>query len=42
MKVLILKTGHSETLDPEISQNASLGDVLRSTVILISGSRVSQ
>ena len=34
MKVLILKTGHSETLDPEISQSASLGDVLRSTVIL--------
>jgi len=34
MKVLILKTGHSETLDPEISQHASLGDVLRSTVIL--------
>jgi len=34
MKVLILKTGHSETLDPEISQHPSLGDVLRSTVIL--------
>lgn len=34
MKVLILKTGHSETLDPEISQTTSLGDVLRSTVIL--------
>lgn len=34
MKVLILKTGYSETLDPGISQNVSMGDVLRSTVIL--------
>lgn len=34
MKVLIIKTGYSETLDPEISQSASLGDVVRSTVVL--------
>jgi len=34
MKVLILKTGYSETLDPEIGQTVSLGDVLRSTVII--------
>ena len=34
MKVLILKTGHSETLDREISKRPSLGDILRSTVIL--------
>ena len=33
-KVLIIKLGHSETLDPEISQTTSLGDVLRTTVIL--------
>lgn len=33
-KVLIIKLGHSETLDPEISKTTSLGDVLRTTVIL--------
>jgi len=33
-KVLIIKLGYSETLDPEISNYCSLGDVLRSTVIL--------
>lgn len=33
-KVLIIKIGYSETLDPEISTTVSLGDVLRSTVIL--------
>lgn len=35
LKILIIKTGYSETLDPEVSANKpSLGDVLRSTVIL--------
>lgn len=33
-KVLIIKLGYSETLDPEISKTSSLGDVLRTTVIL--------
>ncbi|HEC61287.1 MAG TPA: glycosyltransferase family 9 protein, partial [bacterium] len=33
-KVLIIKTGHSETLDPEMGRTPSLGDVLRTTVIL--------
>jgi len=33
-KVLIIKLGHSETLDPEISKECSLGDVVRSTVLL--------
>lgn len=33
-KVLIIKLGYSETLDPEISTTTSLGDVLRTTVIL--------
>jgi heptosyltransferase-2 len=33
-KVLIIKLGYSETLDKEISATASLGDVLRTTVIL--------
>lgn len=33
-KVLIIKLGHSETLDAEISRKSSLGDVLRTTVIL--------
>ena len=33
-KVLIIKVGHSETLDAEISNHTSFGDVLRSTVIL--------
>ena len=33
-KVLIIKLGHSETLDPEVSRTTSLGDVLRTTVIL--------
>jgi len=33
-KVLIIKLGYSETLDKEISTATSLGDVLRTTVIL--------
>lgn len=33
-KVLIIKLGYSETMDPEISRITSLGDVLRTTVIL--------
>ena len=33
-KILIIKVGHSETLDPEISNVTSFGDVLRSTVLL--------
>ena len=33
-KVLILKLGYSETIDPEIGVVSSLGDVLRTTVIL--------
>jgi heptosyltransferase-2 len=33
-KVLIIKLGYSETIDPEISKTSSLGDVLRTTVIL--------
>lgn len=33
-KVLIIKLGYSETLDPGIGKYSSLGDVLRSTVIL--------
>ena len=33
-KVLIIKLGYSETLNPEISRECSLGDVLRTTVIL--------
>lgn len=33
-KILIIKLGHSETLDPEIGSYPSLGDVMRSTVIL--------
>ncbi len=33
-KILIIKLGYSETLDPEIGEVSSLGDVLRSTVIL--------
>ncbi len=33
-KVLIVKLGYSETLDPEIGRVSSLGDVLRTTVIL--------
>ena len=33
-KALIIKTGYSETLTPELSETASLGDVLRSTAIL--------
>jgi len=33
-KILIIKIGHSETLDPEISNATSYGDVLRSTVLL--------
>ena len=34
MKVLIIKVGYSETLDPEISDVTSYGDVLRTTVLL--------
>ncbi len=33
-KILIIKVGYSETLDPEISSLTSYGDVLRSTVLL--------
>lgn len=33
-KVLIIKVGYSETLDPEISNVTSYGDVLRTTVLL--------
>ena len=33
-KVLIIKLGYSETMDAGISKVTSLGDVLRSTVIL--------
>jgi heptosyltransferase-2 len=33
-KVLIIKLGYSETLDPEIGKTSSLGDVLRTTVLL--------
>jgi len=33
-KVLIIKLGYSETLDPEIGKLPSLGDVMRTTVIL--------
>ncbi len=33
-KVLIVKVGYSETLDPEISTITSYGDVLRTTVLL--------
>lgn len=33
-KVLIIKLGYSETMDAEISRTTSLGDVLRTTVIL--------
>ena len=33
-KVLIIKVGYSETLDPEINMFTSLGDVLRTTVLL--------
>ena len=33
-KVLIIKVGYSETLDPEVSSITSYGDVLRTTVLL--------
>lgn len=33
-KILIVKLGYSETLDAEISRKSSLGDVLRTTVLL--------
>jgi heptosyltransferase-2 len=33
-KLLIIKPGYSETLDPELSGTVSLGDVFRSTVLL--------
>lgn len=33
-KVLIIKVGYSETLDPEVSNVTSYGDVLRTTVLL--------
>ena len=34
VKILIIKLGYSETLDAEISRKSSLGDVLRTTVLL--------
>lgn len=34
MKILILKLGYSETLDPEIGKVVSLGDVVRCSVVL--------
>lgn len=34
MRILIIKLGYSETLDPEIGKLPSLGDVLRTTPIL--------
>ncbi|MCP4146601.1 MAG: glycosyltransferase family 9 protein, partial [bacterium] len=34
LKILIIKVGYSETLDPEISTVTSYGDVLRTTVLL--------
>ncbi len=42
-KTLIIKLGYSETLVPEISRTTSLGDVLRSTVLLslFSGTKVT-
>ena len=33
-KILIIKVGYSETLDPEVSNITSYGDVLRTTVLL--------
>lgn len=33
-KILVIKLGYSETLDPEIGKVPSLGDVLRTTPIL--------
>jgi heptosyltransferase II len=33
-KILIIKTGYSETLDPEVSDKCSLGDIVRTTPIL--------
>lgn len=33
-KILLIKVGYSETLDPEISNITSYGDVLRTTVLL--------
>jgi len=33
-KILIIKTGYSETADKEVSRVSSLGDVLRTTVLL--------
>lgn len=35
MKILIIKLGYSETLDPEIGKVPSLGDVLRTTPLLL-------
>lgn len=34
MKILIIKLGYSETLDPEVGKVVSLGDVMRCTVVL--------
>ncbi|MCL9819141.1 glycosyltransferase family 9 protein [Helicobacter colisuis] len=34
MKILIIKLGYSETLDPEMGKVVSLGDVVRCTVVL--------
>lgn len=33
-KILIIKTGYSETVDKEVSRVSSMGDVLRTTVLL--------
>ena len=35
MKILLIKLGHSETLDPEVGRVTSLGDVLRTTPLLV-------
>jgi heptosyltransferase-2 len=35
MKILIIKMGYSETLDPEVGNVTSLGDVLRTTPLLL-------
>lgn len=34
IKILIIKLGYSETLDPEVGRTVSLGDVLRTTPLL--------
>lgn len=35
MKILLIKLGYSETLDPEVGKVTSLGDVLRTTPLLV-------